>query len=78
MRSTLDSFAVSRGQRQHCWLHLRGSTVAEADFSSAFVASGGRGHSFSGPSFVAATAATVVAARSQLARLMPAVSRWLP
>ena len=45
VRSTLDSFAVSRGQRLHCWLRLRGSAVAKVDFGSAFTASGGRGHS---------------------------------
>ena len=79
VRSTLGSFAVSRGQRLHCWLRLRGSAVAEVDFGSAFVASGGRGHSSSGPSFAAAaTVVAVVAALSQLAGLTQVTSRWLP
>ena len=78
VRSTLSSFAVSRGQRLHCWLRLRGSAVAEVDFGFAFTASGGRGHSSSGPSFAAATVIAVVVARSRLAGLTQVASRWLP
>ena len=79
VRSMLGSFAVSRGQRLHCWLRLRGSTVAKVDFSFAFVASGGRGHSSSGPSFAAAaTVVAVVVALSRLAGLTQVTSRWLP
>ena len=78
VRSTLGSFAISRGQRLHCWLRLRGSAVAEVDFGSAFAASGGRGHSWNDPSFAAATIVAVVVARSRLTGLMQAISRWLP
>ena len=80
VRSMLGSFAVGRGQRLHCLLHLRGSAIGEADFGSAFAASGGRGHSSRG-STAAATASAVAVmatARSQLAGLKQAVSRWLP
>ena len=79
VRSTLGSFAVSRGQRLHCWLRLRGSAVAKVDFGSAFTASGGRGHSSSGPSFAAAaTVVAVVVARLRLAGLKQVTSGWLP